>query len=299
MRVLLTGGGGASAHAWMQVAGARHELFFTDMRDDCPDWLLSERWCQVPPASDIGYVEAIRQCCEEHDIELIVPGIDEELLRLSEASATLPRLLLPDYRTIAIHLDKLTSFDALSEFETIPDTASADTPWDQWPAILKPRCGRGSRDVYLVQGPDEVEAYVSLRKRPAHDWVLQEYLDGLEYSVTLVADASGLLRAVVPVRTYDKRGITLRGEINLSPQVIDFGARIHQVCSSPGIINIQGMLVGKEFWPFEVNPRVSTTTPLAWHALGCDLFSLAMTSHGEMLPLQPSGIRRHWHTVMR
>jgi carbamoyl-phosphate synthase large subunit len=79
---------------------------------------------------------------------------------------------------------------------------------------------------------------------------------------------------VVPVKVDIKKGITLRAETDRDEAVIAACAAIHAARPVPGCINIQ--VVKSEnavVKPFEINPRISTTTCLAV-AAGVDFVAL-------------------------
>ena len=70
--------------------------------------------------------------------------------------------------------------------------------------------------------------------------------------------------AVIPVRVDLKRGITIFAEVDANEFVIDYCTKFQKQFNEKGIFNIQCILTEhQEVFPFEVNPRVSTTFCLA------------------------------------
>ena len=119
----------------------------------------------------------------------------------------------------------------------------------------------------------------------------------------MVADRTSHLRAVVPVKVSVKRGITLRAETARAETVIAACAAIHAAHPVIGCFNIQLMKTeAGDVKPFEINPRISTTTCLAL-AAGVDFVDVYLSSGQATNPIM-SGLasfrdhlrlKRSWH----
>jgi carbamoyl-phosphate synthase large subunit len=304
--LLLTGGGGAGTEAIYRLLGRRYQLHFADADPDArPDAVPSEIWHRIPFASDPDFVSALTGLCHTLDVDLLVPGVDEELLPISQASAAVAReVLLPPVQFVVTHLDKLTSNAVLrARGVPVPETGTlAERRGVSFPCVVKPRRGRGSRDMAIVASEQELRAHVVLCRRPPDDFLVQERLQGQEYTVTMVADRSRVLRAVVPVKIGIKRGITLRAETDRDEAVMAACAAIHKAQPVAGCFNIQLVkTVEGAVKPFEINPRISTTTCLAL-AAGVDFVDLYLG--GQPLSQCPDGLavfedhlrlKRSWH----
>src|SRR5690606_38550768 len=98
----------------------------------------------------------------------------------------------------------------------------------QFPCILKPRTGRGSRDVSILYSEEDVYTQRKKLASAAKNFLVQEKIEGTEYTVQMVADRYGNLKAIVPVKVHVKRGITLRAETEDRSEVISACQSIHQ-----------------------------------------------------------------------
>ena len=266
-----------------------------------PHGVAPDRWHVIPLASDPEFVPRLAALCAALDVDLLIPGVDEELLSLAQASMPCA-VLLPPAPFVATHLDKLDSMRDLERYVAVPRTERADRQrWVGYPCVVKPRHGRGSRGVAVVRSDWERDAHFRPSCLPDSAFVVQEKLEGQEYTVTVAADRAGRLRAVVPVRVELKRGITIRARTHHDPDVVRMCERIHAANPVPGVYNVQCIKTASGVFPFEVNPRVSTTLCLAI-AAGADVIGAYLATGYEPLPLKfRDGVelRRSWHNEFR
>lgn len=276
IKLLFTGGGGAGNEAIYHLLQGRYETHFADadVRSIDPS-IPAECRHAIPLANAADFAHALARLVRRLGIDLLVPGVDEELPLLARDDGT--GLLLPDPVYVTAMLDKLETARRLA-------AAGLDHPrtvlgsevdrWDLFPCIAKPRTGRGSRNVHLVHSAKQFSAYLGFTGLSPDDVVLQERVVGQEYTVMMAADTDANLRAVVPVRVDFKRGITIRATTDADARVLDACRAIHGALPTRGCYNIQAMLADQgRLLPFEINPRVSTTLCLGL-AAGVDPFSI-------------------------
>ncbi|MGB0684195.1 MAG: ATP-grasp domain-containing protein [Magnetovibrionaceae bacterium] len=263
--VLFTGGGGVGNEALYRLLEGPYRCFFGDADPAAIDPVIPvERHVKLPMANDPGFVAALTDLSIDLGLDLLVPGVDEELPKmaaLAETEGFKAAILSPPPDFILAMLDKAElAKDLKARGHDGPWTKSAGTlGGDDLPCILKPKSGRGSRAVRRVCSREEAEAHMML-DQAAGPFIAQEALEGVEYTVCMAASADGRDVAVVPVRADVKRGITLRAAIDLNPTVIGACRALHESRPVGGCYNIQGILTpDRGFLVFEVNPRVSTT----------------------------------------
>lgn len=254
-------------------------------------------------AVDHTYLDAVVRLCRDESIDVIVPGVDEELEPLARNRKALAptAVLLPDTAFIEAMLDKLSFAQTLAGAGIrVPRTLplGSSSRWSSFPAIVKPRHGRGSRGVTVV---DDAQGLAALRDRladAADTFIVQELIRGDEYTVQVMVNGRGAMRALFPVHVLAKRGVTITAVAADHPSVRAVCERIHESTAAQGCYNVQGMLDDSGvFVPFELNPRVSTTMCLAV-AAGLDPLELCFDSvEGQPREKFEDGIRleRYWH----
>lgn len=303
---MFTGGGGAGNEAIYRQWQDRYEMIFADADIGAidPSIPVTQRR-EIPFANAPGYSDVVGKLCRELDIDLLIPGVDEELPLMPEVANVAPEteILVPDPEFVSQSMDKLRSAQILQqEGLAAPVTATmADAEICTYPCFAKPRRGRGSRGIRVLEDREEAAAYHVLSGLPAEDILLQELLQGREFTVMMAADRVGNLHAIVPVEVQIKRGITIRARVVIDDDVIDGCRAVHGALGPTGCYNIQLMLTeDRRVVPFEINPRVSTTFCLGI-AAGIDPVSIYYLSDPpEQLLAVRNGLElnRHWKNVI-
>jgi len=116
IRVLFTCGGGAGNEAVFQLWRSKLELHFADASPTSfAPALPSERCHVVPFAYDPSFVSSIAAICIQYAIDVLIPGVDEELPSMPEVAARVPRLniLVPAPNYVTTMADKLKAMAVL------------------------------------------------------------------------------------------------------------------------------------------------------------------------------------------
>ena len=76
----------------------------------------------------------------------------------------------------------------------------------------------------------------------------------------MVANSQSELLCVVPAKISVKKGVTIKAKTDYNLSVINACRNIHQKIPCAGTYNIQLILTNdNHVYPFEINPRISTT----------------------------------------
>jgi len=301
-KILFTGGGGAGNEALFRLLGDRYEMHFADADVQAIDPAIpADRRHAIPFANAPVFSSGLCGLMQHLRADLLVPGVDEELEIVAKlAAAGKVAALLPPVEFVRRHLDKFSSMQFLHKHRlSAPKTVLAGQAAEiGFPCIVKPRSGRGSRGVALIQTLEKLNAYLAYHGG-AEGWIAQERAQGEEFTVMMAADSAGILRAVVPVAVEVKRGITLRAHTGRNREVEEACRAVHQADPVPGCYNVQLIREADgRILIFEINPRVSTTMCLGV-AAGIDPIRIFMeepaAAEDALLPFQENlSLRRSW-----
>jgi len=199
--------------------------------------------------------------------------VAEELVSLARQTDALDaagiKHWLPDPKAVESCIDKWRFHEhALAAHIVVPETGLGSADGIPGPWIVKPRWGRGSRDIFPVDDPDDFP--VLLRRTP--EPLVQHRLVGREFTVDALVDRDGALVGAVPRwRLATKAGISVVGESFANDVLVADTAALLTALGLTGPANVQGFVSdGGEITFTEVNPRFSGGLPLSL-AAGADL----------------------------
>ena len=245
-----------------------------DVNPHSPALDVADRAYLVPLSSDAGYLDAIERICQQDEIGLVIPTIDDELGLFAAATERLARLgvrvAVSPLDTCEVCNDKfetcrvLTARGVAAATSYLPETLPSTPPL---PLFVKPRGGRGGVGAVAVRTRRELEFFLGQVERP----VIQDYLDGPEFTIDLLCDFGGRPLAVVPrERIVIRAGVMDRGRTVRDTGLIELGLDCASALSFRGAVNIQCRVVDGRPVVFEVNPRFSGGIPLTI-AAGVDM----------------------------
>ncbi|MDC1356384.1 ATP-grasp domain-containing protein [Pseudomonadota bacterium] len=288
MRILFTAGGSPGNEAIYRKLTPLHNFWFADSDlDRMSSVIPDERKFLVPLVSDKNYYKKILAICIEKEIQILVPGIDEELLEMHKVFALIKKtsLFLPSQLFIKNMLDKYSSMNTLDKFNfPVPRTMRLHNAneLDQYPLILKPRFGRGSRGIQVVTTAKELELFVELKKINNEDYICQSFKKGEEYTVQILNHKNMREPIIVPLKVLLKKGVTLTAEIDFDKDIIDLCLEVAKKFKENKIFNIQLIKCKDDnsINIFEINPRFSTTTCILPY-IGIDPFKLDVNQYQQ------------------
>lgn len=292
-RVLVTGAGGPAGIAVMKSLGADQgvRLVAADMDAWAAGLYLVplEDRALVPAGGTPGFARHLLACCREMSVDAVIPTVDAELRPLAKARGAFERngvriMLAPD-QALRLTLDKLALMRFCADVVRVPRTEPFDTAFepDSWeyPAVLKPRAGSGSRNITIVRSAADLN-----RVPRSPSLIVQEYLPGDEYSIDVLADRPGHVIAAVPrLRAKVDAGISVAGRTVRDDELESFGAAVAELAGISYIANVQARR-DAEGRPalLEANPRAPGSLALTI-ASGVDMPRLAMDAlRGQAVP---------------
>jgi carbamoyl-phosphate synthase large subunit len=277
-RVLVTGAGGAAGVAVIRdLARAGHRVVAIDADPDAAGLRLAPTGAVIPTVTEVEFGSALLRVVDEHRPQVLLTTIAEEIAALHDLAGPLVArgvaCWLPSQDAAAVCLDKWKFAQVLADAGVpTPPTGLGDASAIPGPWVVKPRFGRGSRDVHLVE--DAQELTWACRRTP--EPIVQTRISGREYTADVLVDHDGTVAACVPRwRLATKAGISTRGETFESSAVADVVARTVAAVGVTGPLNLQGFVHGDAATVIEVNPRFSGGLPLSL-AAGADLVGEAV-----------------------
>jgi len=274
--ILFTGGGGAGSEGLFKILNKKYIVHFADAeKNSKPAFIPEDNWHNIEGAKSKIFLKRLLSLCKKLKISILVPTVDEELEIIALNKKRFDcKILLPDIEFIKNHLDKYKSYLLLSKNKVSVAKTYALSNYIKlkYPLIIKPRFGRGSRHVAKIKNKKQLNSYLNLFEYNYKDVIAQEYLDGDEYTVMVLANKNDLI-SVVPVKVTSKKGITIRGYTTNNRKIINLCKQFHKKFKVFGYYNIQLIKKNNDYKIIEINPRISTTACLCL-AAGIDFLKI-------------------------
>jgi carbamoyl-phosphate synthase large subunit len=269
IKVFFTGGGGAGTIEAVKSLKARgYEVITADATASSAGFSWADRSYVIPFGADPGFVDALREIVRRERPDFIVPLVDEEIPKVHRfVSAEMPtlRVVGPHLGFCEMTLDKWEMAKALTSrgLSVARTWLASDARGATYPAIIKPRRGRGSRGLAFLDARADLERYLEAAAQPPDQYVIQARIVGREFTTSVVVALDGTLLAVVPKEAADKRGITQVGITRENAAVDELCRAITSQLDPRGPYNVQ-LIIDEQDAPhvIEINPRYSTTMAL-------------------------------------
>ena len=269
--VLITGAGGAGTIEIIQSLRAigGYRIIAVDASEHAAGFALADSGYVIPLATSENFMAVVGDLIGKEQPDFAIPLVDEEILLfhriLSEYGTGKICVVAPTKEFCAAALDKWLTFIKLRDADILTPRTSLASHADDcvFPAVIKPRDGRGSRELAYLTAPDELASYLTRAPRKADCYIVQEHVAGQEYTVSVVVGLGGPTLAVVPKEVIVKRGITQVGVTRVLPEVDRLCCDIQDRLRADGPFNVQ-LIMSQDRTPYviEINPRYSTTVAL-------------------------------------
>lgn len=252
-----------------------------DSGDLAPAKFFVDSFYKVPSCNDKEYVNVLLRICKNEKIDMLIPLYEKEFLiidsnrdKFTEVGAF---LLLSDRSVLEICNDKWNTYIFFKENNiNTPKTYLVEEIKENhditisYPVIIKPRDGMGSRGIFYANDKEELLYTIS----SLSDYIIQEMIEGTEYTVDVFCDFDGQVISIVPRQRLEVRA----GEVSKSKAVKDIRliditlGLVNKLNSNNeqkaiGPMNIQCIVANNgEIKFIEINPRFGGGVPLSFEA---------------------------------
>ena len=238
----------------------------TDLDQLAPALYHADRRALVPRVEDQGYVAALRELIELHDVRLVVPltDLDHVILARSRAELAPAVVLVPEEETSARCADKYLAHRFFEEqgIGSPPTWLPTELPAGlRYPVLVKARKGFGSRHIYRADNAAELEFFL---RYTSADSMVQSLCLGTEFSIDVFCDLESRCVAAVPRTMIEsKGGESIKGMTIKDPDLIAFAKEVAEALRIIGPANVQCFREPDgQLQVTDVNPRFGGGFPL-------------------------------------
>lgn len=251
------------------------------------------------------YIARIIEICQKEKCSILFPGLDRELQVLAQYKneiyrQTGTRIIVSEPSVIDIADDKLLTAEFLKAHGfAAPVTVIASAYKDfQYPGILKMKKG-GARSIGTYTVNSEEECAKILDQIDVNNYVLQEFIDGDEYTCGSIF--TDKLHGVIIMKRILRDGDTYKAFVENDQLLEKYVSGVVEALQPFGACNIQFRKRGNEYFIFEINARCSgTTASRALAGFNEPLFICNYLLKQEEIKLEakPVCILRYWNELV-
>ena len=227
-----------------------------------------DEFFQIPRAGDENYLDIIGKIVNAKNIELILPVSEPEIAffcSLGEIE-NFPPILMANSQSVQVGLDKLLTYNHIKSLGNyVPRTWNpSETRVSDFPFIMKPRHGRGSKEMEICENFEQLQ-YLATKNK---DYIAQELLLPQDEEITCAIYRFNDGRIEV-LQLHRKliAGRTAWAKVIDNSEISALCRMIAESLNLSGPINVQLIVTDGGPKVFEINPRYSSTVELR-HSLG-------------------------------
>lgn len=249
--------------------GVSGKIIAADMSNTAAACFFADQSARICRIDSPDYMDELMDICKRQSIHAIIPTIDTELYKLSEGKERIEqqtgaKVITQDMKVICLCRDKYKTTDFFQQngFDTpryITKEALLNREYE-FPLFIKPLDGSSSINAFKLHNQEEVSFFTKY----IANYILQEYIEGVEYSVDVFCDFDGNPVSIVPRRRLAVRsGEILKGITEKQQIVIREVKRLVSCLPLVGPVTVQGILRGESFYLIEMNPRFGGGAPMS------------------------------------
>ena len=249
--------------------GIEGKIVAVDISNTAPAIYFADKYYLIPRIDNSEYVNSIIDVCQKENIDLIVPTIDTELLKLSQnreliETKTGSKILLSRDEVIQICRNKNNTQAFFEKYGFgVPRQLSCEDIKSEkysFPLFIKPEDGSSSVNTFKINNKDELTFFMNYVDKP----IIQEFMEGTEYSVDVFCDFNSNPITIVPrKRIATRSGEISKGIIDKDYELIADVKKMLDILKPIGHITIQCMKTKKGIEYIEINPRFGGGAPMS------------------------------------
>ena len=248
------------------------KVYTADLKKYCASAMVSHKHFIVPRTDSNDFFVVLEKIIKENAINIVLSARDEELLILSNNNfffEDLGCLLLVSEETSIKLCRNKYELNVFFEKNNIPHPKTykfedlIDRADIKYPLVCKPIYGKGGIGIYIV---NSFPAIINLLEDTS-DYIFQEYIQGIEYTIDVLNDLGGNILSIIPRRrVLIKGGESIVSITEKNAQLINYSKFICEKIKFIGHVNIQCIM--KENFPYfiEINPRFGGASNAAFEA---------------------------------
>lgn len=242
---------------------------------DCNELIASlnfvDKFYKVHKCYEKEYINELISICKKENIDILIPLYEKEFLILNKNRYKFDKIdtiiMLSNKEVIQKCNDKWNTYQFFKKNNINTPKTYLKTQTEKinkFPLIIKPRDGMGSVGVFKATNKCELDFFKKYVENP----VIQEFVEGKEYTIDVLCDLNSEIISVVPRERIEVRsGEVVKSRTIMNSNIIDATINLCEKLKAVGPLTIQCIETNeKEIKFIEINPRFGGGVPLTFEA---------------------------------
>lgn len=242
------------------------EVSCGDLQKTAPAFYIGDFFVKLPPITSDEYMPFILKYCIDNHIDIVIPLLDTELIKFSKWKNKFKKqnihLLISSLEIISFGMDKKKTELFFKNAGLLTPQILSPLNRSSFPMILKPISGSASKGIYKIENETDLEYYTNKEK----DFLIQHFVDGIEFTIDAWFGLNGNLMTVIPRKRLEVRsGEVSKGMTVNNKNIINDIKKIDRTYKGfEGCITFQCIQDSQSNNYFiEMNPRFGGGVPLS------------------------------------
>jgi carbamoyl-phosphate synthase large subunit len=280
------------------------KVYVGDVNSESIGFHLADKFFQLPPQDDEGYVNHLLSLVEKEKVDFLVPAGEGECLKVAKLKDKFNQVnclpIVTNVQTLEASIDKADLYGFFSENNLIPmmkyhvvntieDFEVGLKKLKGFSLCVKPATGSGSRGfAFLDEKPIAAEEFFCSKMQflkfsleqfrnmlsvegATPKFLLMEVLGGTHYDSNMICKEGKIIFQSIRTREAAALGTITQATVVSVPEIEDINVKIAKALNTDGYVNTQ--YIGNKL--IEINPRWSTS--LNWEDINEYLMSVKLS----------------------
>ncbi len=268
--ILVTGVGAIIGYGIIEslrISGISCNIIGTDIYQENYGRYICDHFEVAPYTNDVQYYGWLNHVCHKYKIDLIIPGIEQDLFSFNENRHSLPvATVLNRYQIVDLAKDKFDTWMYLKKHENINaiptyknlDYESAVRELGL-PFIIKPSRSYASKGFYVIKNSND---FAGMSTELSENSLFQSYIGNIdeEYTFSIFGNGEGAIIDQLILRRYlSKEGATQKAfVVSHDAEMQEYVETLVNDLKPIGPTNFQFRKQSGKAYLLEINPRISS-----------------------------------------
>ena len=270
VNILVTGVGAIIGYGIiksLRLSDHKVRIIGMDIYDDAYGRFISDEFIHAELASSPQYLNFINDTVKKFEIDLIIPGIEQDLYALHRGKAEIidkVKTVMNNDLSIDLSSDKLATYnyfknEAIRMIPTLHDVSFAECVENfSLPFLLKPIRGYASKGIQKIFSAEEFLFY---SKKIGYACIYQKLIGSMdsEFTISVFGDGQGsFFDYIILKRQLSQEGATSKAILVEDEDILLYVKEICSLIKPIGPTNIQIRTEKNTPYLLEINPRISS-----------------------------------------